>query len=246
MKVKKILAGLIIITLVVGLAISASAGSTNSKKPIMVSECMEIRESGSYLLKNDLYFEGTECIEIWVDDVTFNCLGHKIVSTGDLARRVNIYADFVDNLTIKNCVVKGGTDGIFAQFVSNGMIKNNSAMDSEDTGIFITSFGKTELKNNFASGNGTGIFLGGHDGTVKNSVSWNNGIGLKVWGMNLDAERNFVCKNELDLECPVSHYSISGKNNFIGNGEIDCGEMTARSCPKRSWLWRKLFRRFSR
>lgn len=97
----------------------------------VISECMNITESGYYNITNDISAKGT-CINITVSDVVIDCNFHKIL----YSENENGYGIFIgneiENITIKNC-----------QFI-NG----NSSVESYGIYSYYTKVDDLEIYNN--------------------------------------------------------------------------------------------------
>jgi len=91
-------------------------------------------------------------VHIQDDSITLNCNNHLLDGGGTgVSGIVVINESFV---TIKNCHVKGFTNGIFLQFADNNTIKSNHLFENSAKGIRLNDSDENDVLGNHAHNNG--------------------------------------------------------------------------------------------
>jgi hypothetical protein len=105
-----------------------------------ISQCMNITQSGSYVVTQDLIIPSDRDTCIWInaDNVVIDFQGHMIVrSSGDTRLLIGVRSLGYVGITIKNGAVIGIDYGIVLR--GGGFIENMTVRSSNQIGIFITS-----------------------------------------------------------------------------------------------------------
>jgi len=150
----------------------------------------------------------------------FDCQGHTISGSG---ANNGIYVTNHDNVTIKNCVVKNFTYGIYLGYPSsNNMLMNNTA-NNNTYGIFSSSSNNILTSNTANNNNEFGIFLGySNNNTLTNNIASNNGDhGIRLYfSINNVLTYNIMENNGVYISgSDVSYFNthnITGDNTVNG------------------------------
>ncbi len=96
-----------------------------------------ISSPGYYYLNSDLNASGNDCIDITSNNVTLDCYGHTINTTGQWNGN-GIYLQSVTNVTVRHCDVANFGQGIFVESSNSNNITDNH-FDSNFIGLLLIS-----------------------------------------------------------------------------------------------------------
>ncbi|MCK4730306.1 MAG: right-handed parallel beta-helix repeat-containing protein [Candidatus Aenigmarchaeota archaeon] len=116
--------------------------------PIKVTECSNLDISGGkyYLTKDITNTETASCINIQIDNVTFDCMGHTIYSSGGVYT-TGVYLNNIDNTNIKNCLINGWDYGLLLESSSKSTITNSTFFNNV-LGMFFSASSDNNIYNN--------------------------------------------------------------------------------------------------
>ncbi|MCX6777921.1 MAG: right-handed parallel beta-helix repeat-containing protein, partial [Candidatus Micrarchaeota archaeon] len=161
-----------------------------------ISACpYSMNSPGTYVLTQNLTASGT-CITVNSANVVLDCMGHSITGVGTTGIVFGIYNPASDNVTVKNCVVRGYNAEAFEYGIEygvqncyagsgpvNGLIYNNT-LDSNWQGIYLCGCASDLISNNTVNNSGNSGIQFDHGPSsgilVTNNVVTNtngNGIG---------------------------------------------------------------------
>jgi parallel beta-helix repeat protein len=186
-----------VICLVVGLFFSGTAFAATN-----VSACQNITSSGMYDLNTSLSgtpnpidaFTGSACIRINASDVVLDCQGFSITNNGTtsnssfLTNGIHVDGNY-NNVTIQNCPnVSGYTYGVGLDSADNSVIRNVTAFENEDAGIFIARSGNNNLVQNCTSHSHSGTYFAwsgfymhsGSNNRFIDNIAYNNTRGFEI------------------------------------------------------------------
>ncbi len=168
-----------------------------------IEGCKTITEPGYYELTQDIINSSAkECILIRSNDVVFDGNGHVIDGVGQnvTGHKIPIRVGYsnqyhIQNVTVKNVIVKEWFQGVGISRASNNTIRNVTARYNNQYGIYL---GDNATHNTVADSTATdtienGIFLADysdHNRIVNNTVR-RNGNGISIY----DSDHNIVANN---------------------------------------------------
>lgn len=184
---------------------------------VAITSCQPLTARGNYMLQNDISNGYDQCIRFDADNIVLDCNGHTITGTGG---GNGIYASSRTNLTIKNCVLKMFSIGLYLGSVSNSNLINNTANNNQERGIaFYWSSNNNLTQNTASSNNYAGIYLEWSSGNILTNNTENNN---NQWGINLYyGAYNNLTNNKVN----ANSYGIglsSGSNNNILTDNSAC------------------------
>ncbi len=137
-----------------------------------VTSCGVISTNGTYVLSNDLTGASVTSVPvftatcIWIDssDVVLDCNGHSVTNDGTTGLTVGIIAmGDHQNVTIENCPsVSGYQYGVGLDYADYSTIKNVTAHNNRDAGIYIARSGNHNTVVDCTSYAHTDTSPGGH------------------------------------------------------------------------------------
>jgi len=192
--------------------------------------CFNITVPGYHSLTEDLSGNQSNgrCIDIQTADVVLDCNGHNITGS-DSSGTQAVYANNINNVTIKNCTLIDYDYAIDILGTNNTIISNNRVYSSSNIGIYAGSGENLTLELNEINDTG-GWSYGAYIISVKNILFYKNTFSNNNYGINLD------CNSEPDNCTRVTAdsntitgatYSFLGynvnnmtftNNNFYNNG----------------------------
>ncbi|MGV8087285.1 MAG: DUF4838 domain-containing protein [Candidatus Woesearchaeota archaeon] len=152
---------------------------------VNISSCQNLTSpSTTYRLTANLDSKET-CFNIQADGITLDCQGHNITyDFEEGTNEIGIYSGY-DYATVKNCILNG--QSIVFTGVKNGLIENNTVVNSSTTGIIVNVFydsvpslNNRIISNSVTGSTGGGIYLAGS----QNSTLLNN-IGISSSGKGI-------------------------------------------------------------
>jgi len=214
-----------------------------SQTPVFCGE--KISFPGNYILDIDEidYSEGN-CIEINSSNVFLDCQGHILDGTdqwfvhGIVAK--GVVSDPLKNISLKNCVLTGWSDGINFQN-AGGIISNFDISSVLLNGISLMNSNQTKVSFTNVSGGTYGIFLDNSHENIFDSINFkvpytrvyfsnsNNNSVLNSFfyflgrvGVHIGGDNNFILNNTFLDSIGGSAIEIEGsfnviKNNFFEN-----------------------------
>jgi parallel beta-helix repeat protein len=189
---------------------STSANNTNF--------CQVLNVSGQYLFNQSVINENytlSPCFNITVSDVEINCAGYSIenITQGFSA----IYAAYVNNVTIKNCVIKISNENgmaIYFEGVNDSFIRNNN-LSYNSQGVYFFESNNVQISNNLFSGNSLGILLN----KSKNNLLNSNTFDLNIAAIQVSDSSNNSLLNNVLRGCSSSRgcliFEGASSNSFI-------------------------------
>ena len=202
--------------------------------PHACGECVNVNCS-KHLLKDTTLCKGEYKIEydrefalvtIGADNITLDCSGSTLIGGGQV---YGIYNNDYDNVTIKNCIVKNYSIGIYLESnSSNNKIINNTVYSNSHAGISLESSPSNYIRDNLIYNNSFfGLILVRSDNNtiqfneVYNHTNlWNSrGIGVFTSSDNNRILSNVVYNNRIDnIELwNNSHYNEIVNNTAYGS-----------------------------
>jgi len=119
-----------------------------------ITNCTPITQPGEYRLVNDiLNYDGTPCIDIQSDNVTFDCQWHIIsgsttASTTSAASQIGIYITSRYNVSVTNCIFANFTAGIQINYGGQNRVSNIILRDyMRDFGVYLYSSNNNSISN---------------------------------------------------------------------------------------------------
>jgi parallel beta-helix repeat protein len=206
--------------------------------PENVTSCTNITTSGEYSLTQDLSCNVT-ALNIMTDNLILDCQGHNITGNGS---GNGIYAQYVKNVTVKNCYVSMFANGIyfyasnFTTIMSNtadnnsigirvergyyNTITSNTASNSQNNlGIYVAYGSNNILSDNTANNNpnfGIGV-TGGFNNTLTGNSAENN-----YYGFSINTENSIVTLNRAEGNSGYGLVaSVASGGNEIYNNYFD-------------------------
>ncbi|RLE48536.1 MAG: hypothetical protein DRJ33_08910, partial [Candidatus Methanomethylicota archaeon] len=128
----------------------ATEAATKISETESISSCRVIDKPDTYTLSNDISCSET-CITISADNVTIDGQNFSIEGNKE---GYGIYAEHVENLTIKNLKISECRFGIYLENVKNVVIENVIAEDNSEDGISVNFFFNVTVRNCTLSKNG--------------------------------------------------------------------------------------------
>jgi parallel beta-helix repeat protein len=180
-----------------------------------------------YLTK-DIY-DVSDCINLeYIDNITFDCQGHRIdMITPNSGNGITV--DDCYNVKIKNCVIANFTYGISIGSSEDTEVSGCYINNSVLSGIYVVISEGSIIKNNILMHNSDGIELtsSAYINVTNNTVINNHGKGMQFLS---DSENNLVYANTFNnnskggiglMDC--SNNTIS-QNNLCYNGGLDISQ----------------------
>ncbi len=165
---------------------------------------------GTYSI-NDSGYSGV--IKINADNLELNCHGATIIGNGTGR---GIYNVGHKNVTIKNCIVKNYTNGIYLYLAKNNYIRSNIALGNDWSGIYLTNSNNSFVNDNVVGGNhhGIGLFFSNNNFISSNNVSLNNNIGIYLkYSLKNTILNNFANTNAYGIDLHgSSNYNLVSNN----------------------------------
>ncbi|ODS41186.1 hypothetical protein BEH94_09625 [Candidatus Altiarchaeales archaeon WOR_SM1_SCG] len=149
---------------------------------------------------------GGDGLEIEAGGITLDCNGHTISGSGS---GTGIYIDEVNNVVIKNCIIRNFREGIILDSGNSNKIINNTVYNNRESGIL---FHSSSTCNNIISGNN--IYGNGNEAS-----DWEGGIVLNTPS---NTNNNLIINNQIHDNLPSGIYMDidDGGNNKIINNTI--------------------------
>ena len=201
------------------LTIAIPMFSESASAQTLIQECQEIRESGSYLVANNLPgvagLRSGKCITIKEDYVTLDLGGHFIEGdkNGD---GITDGGSKAKSVVIRNGIIRKFKDGIDLRKSVEVVIEDVQSVDNSQDGI-VAGPG-CRITNNVASQNGKrGIVTTGQCALTENVANFNDTVGLQVGGEGNSVIGNVADNNGtrgLQVRCPSNVIA----NTFLNNG----------------------------
>jgi parallel beta-helix repeat protein len=204
--------------------ISLSFLISNAKAVTYISGCSDLNQSGeTYYLTADIIDSSiSPCISISANNIILDCQNH-VIDGVDAGGTYGIYADNVQNVTIKNCLLTDWDIGLCLSSSSYNKIinlKSNSSVFSElGAGIYLEFSSNNQIINSTSNFNVFGILLLRSEyNSIINSTFLNNiedGVDLDT--SNYNKLENIYLSSFQDLSNDGIFF-ISGSNyNNITN-----------------------------
>ncbi len=114
----------------------------------IISDCQQISQPGTYAIERNLDgLQGAACLWVTVSDVMVDCNGFSLTGRGS---GYAIFADYADNVSIRNCKAANYSGGIWFLNSDNGLVNGCTARGNSAFGInFSGSQGNTIYDNIF-------------------------------------------------------------------------------------------------
>ncbi len=179
------------------------------------SKCKEVKLISDILFS---YYGRASCISFPLENKTFDCNTHTI-KNGPYSYYATAMVVGIENITIKNCIVKDFFNGIIISG-SNCKIINTMVNGSKMMGILLYGAKNTSIINSILTFNQQGIEITG-DGTklLNNSIMFND-EGIYAGGADLVMDSNIICNNKLDVRGNKKYLqNPKGINNFCDISE---------------------------
>jgi len=230
--------------------IEASEKNTNSN---LISSCTIITKPGEYHLTKDIVTGSIrKCINIRADNVILDCKGYMIYDPENMLAGPNALSTFIsrgvysnkNNITVKNCIIKGWHRGIEFYTTHNGNIYNNELYNNKYYDIYLNKNENTNITENKIHNNkyGTGIKLGY---TAKGTIADNNIYSNKLQGIYLvRSTYNTIMDNEIkNNKYGIKMYNVA-RYNIIKNNRIVSNKnkgMDISFCSSRNKIYNNYF-----
>ena len=108
---------------------------------------------------------------------------------------------------ISNCILIGGSRGIFLSNVTNSYIISNIIYNNSNYGIYLSSSGSTTIINNTITSNGHGIGLSSaNSNTIVNNTIVNNNRGVYLFSSNFSNVVDNIITYVFQHNCLVQKY----------------------------------------
>lgn len=150
-----------------------------------INSCTNISLSGSYYMNASITNSTvSNCINISVNNVTFDCKGYSIDGNDVATNGIYLYRSSANttNVTIKNCIISDwATSGIYI-YQSNGNNITNVSSSSSTYGIYLYSSANNSLSNFTTNNNNRGIGLVGATTTTFSNFISNGNSGFAIYG----------------------------------------------------------------
>jgi len=188
--------------------------------PTSTNQCISpygewIPESRTCKLLQDL----TEGIEITTSTLILDCNGHTIIGSGS---GYGIYSFATESVTIKNCIIKNFSDGIYSLGSFEISISSSTISDNYN-GIVISFYSdriieKVEITNsNIINNKGWGIFGGALSVEVKGNNISNNFHGLALSGReHQEFNGNIISNNQ-----SIGFYLSPSIKSYLSSNQIE-------------------------
>jgi len=175
-----------------------------SKAQIPISDCTTITSPGTYVLTNDISSVLSPCINIASNDIELDCRGFEI-SQPYFAYSIGVYSDSHQNITIKNCKVRGW--GLYGIRIDNSLNVRviNTTFTGNNIGMgYINTYSSLVLDSVFEN-NGDGILFDNYD------------VNLISYGSN----GSHIVRNSRFVGNSRGVYNYWSYNNTIINSTFD-------------------------
>jgi parallel beta-helix repeat protein len=217
-----------------------------------ITHCGSISSNGVYLLKQDIC-SSKNCIVINSDNVELDCDKHTIFGP-EYGFSLGISFTNRSDITIKNCFIKGFSNGVyiggsinniiihntidsFNQGISlwsrsnDNTIKENTLIGNGDAGIGIHYSNNNIVSNNYVQHNGdSGIFLAyANSSRIFNNTATKNGFGIRL-GSSYD---NVIFDNILTDNHRGIFTTEFTSNNTVKNNKICSNSDWDLKCDQR-------------
>ncbi len=124
-------------------------------KPRPINKCIDFDQDysgGTYVLDNDLSIGpgdifGSYCIDILAKDFVLDCKNNKISLVPGLSEKVGIRIYKTNNVTIKNCIIEGFSNGTYISDSQDVELANVQVNDFDITGINIYTSSQNAVSN---------------------------------------------------------------------------------------------------
>ncbi|RKY67323.1 MAG: hypothetical protein DRQ08_00365 [Candidatus Latescibacterota bacterium] len=118
-----------------------------------ISGSCVIDEPGLYVLSGDISSAET-CITVKADSVTIDGKGFTLKGSGN---GYGVYAEGVENLTIKDLKVSGWEVGVYLAGVEGPKLQGVEAVENEGAGVLLASFSGATVEDATLNGNTAGL-----------------------------------------------------------------------------------------
>ncbi|MGC9309749.1 MAG: right-handed parallel beta-helix repeat-containing protein, partial [Candidatus Nanoarchaeia archaeon] len=167
-----------------------------------IEACMELNKEGAYYKQVgdiDSTGESDTCINITANDIIFDCDGYSI--TGDSSIDA-IYAENVNNITVKNCNIRGFITGTLFKDVNNSFIDNINysniipSIEIERTSLNDYDHNNT-ISNIFAEDGSYALYLEQASGNTIINLTANNfdDKGIDIYNSSRNYFNNIIIDN---------------------------------------------------
>jgi hypothetical protein len=186
---------------------------TDTNDVILVSECMEIIRSGTYQLESDISGDDT-CLVIKASYVTLDGNGYSVIGEENgWGIHVDGSEQLLSNIEIRNIIVDGWANGLFASNFDNSRITGVTARNNTSSGLRLGNISDSVVDSIHTSNNRNGIWFGSttQDNQVTHITSRDNShFGIYISGSygNLFEQLTSVNNHE-------GVYVIAANNNII-------------------------------
>ena len=179
----------------------ATVGPTNSRGIRNSGNCPK-RILGDTTLDEDFYchdFTGENVIEISADSVTLDCAGHSI-SLLEGGKTNGIGATGHSGITVKNCLISGGSIGIRMENTKNLLLENNKVKDVGLAAIDLHEVEDFSIKGNEAANQGKRLSAIELFGSYKGKIEENRLSGFRLSGITINGSENIeISNNKISL-----------------------------------------------
>jgi parallel beta-helix repeat protein len=172
-------------------------------------------------LTNGLYYELNASLSCTGHGITFannntlDCKGFTI-DGDDTGSDWGLYLNYVQNNTIRNCIIKDFLYGIYLVSSSNNILTNNTANTNMWVGILLEGYSSNNILTNNTANTNTwdGIYLEySLNNTITNNTANTNDLGIYLWS----SSNNTITNNTANSN---NYYGIllgSSSNNILTN-----------------------------
>lgn len=144
----------------------------------LITECLEITETATYYLDEDLTGE-ENCIQIMTNNVVVYGSGHLLEGTGSGAA---LTGDGIDSVSIIDLKLENWQTGIQLENVQHAVLNGNHVENSDEAGIRLIDVAESMVRENSLTDGFDGIVIqGGGDNHIdSNVVSGSEHIGIHI------------------------------------------------------------------
>ncbi len=199
------------ITALVLLLAGGAGAATN------INACRTISEAGEYVLNQSIGDVST-CITINQSNVILDGAGYTITGSG-VKETYGVYVHqnltILENVTVKNLIVKNWYDGINYFDEANGNITDNIAGPNINNGIDLYHSSSNNLIDNIANSNentGISLYNSSSNNLIGNIVCSNGDYGIYLFSLNSNLTGNTACANGL-----AGIFLYNSRNNTIND-----------------------------
>lgn len=157
---------------------------------------------------------GETCILISAPNVVLDCRNHEMSFVNTT---IGIKAENVDNTTVKNCVIKRPSYGVYFYYSDNNTIENLT-INSSFLSIYYTYSSNNIASDIYINNSYFGIYYGSsHNNNLTNVYSQNSKYGVYTSTANYNTMSNLTIKNSSDFAFRLYDSQYNNFSNMIVN-----------------------------